>query len=93
MNRQTRRNGINYIARNRYCDYDAVLTDIQLQQAYSQCVDKLGELEDLLQNADSIKIIKRNGIASLHIDMILDSETYPIAESLFGKESVLENDK
>lgn len=56
-------------------------------------IDKLGRLEDLLQNADSIKIIKRNGIASLHIDMILDNETYLIAEQLFGKEKVLDYDK
>jgi hypothetical protein len=55
--------------------------------------NKLGKLEDLLENADSIKIIKRNGVASLHIDMILDNETYPIAEQLFGKEKVVDYDK
>lgn len=47
MNRLTKRNGINYIARNKYCDYDAVLTDVQLESAYQQCVDKLGQLEDI----------------------------------------------
>lgn len=47
MNRLTRRSGIGYIARNQYCDYDAVLTDAQLEAAYSQCVYKLGELEDI----------------------------------------------
>jgi hypothetical protein len=57
------------------------------------CLDKLGQLEDLLENADSIKIIKRNGVASLHIDMILDNETYSIAEQLFGKEKVVDYDK
>jgi len=58
-----------------------------------ECYNKLGQLEDLLENADSIKIIKRNGVASLHIDMILDNETYPIAEQLFGKEKVVDYDK
>jgi hypothetical protein len=56
-------------------------------------IDKLGQIEDLLENADSIKIIKRNGVASLHIDMILDDETYPIAEQLFGKEKVVDYDR
>jgi hypothetical protein len=55
--------------------------------------NKLGKLEDLLENADSIKIIKRNGFASLHIDMILDDETLNIAEELFGKEKVVDYDK
>lgn len=55
--------------------------------------NKLGKLEDLLENADTIRIIKINGIASLHIDMILDNETYPIAEELFGKEKVVDYDK
>jgi hypothetical protein len=54
---------------------------------------KLGILEDLLENADSIRIIKRNGVASLHIDMILDEETLNIAEQLFGKEKVVDYDK
>jgi hypothetical protein len=56
-------------------------------------IDKLGQIEDLLENADSIKIIKRNGVASLHIDMILDDETLNIAEQLFGKEKVVDYDK
>lgn len=56
-------------------------------------LNKLGKFEDLLGNADSIRIIKRNGIASLHIDMILDNETYPIAEELFGKEKVEDYEK
>jgi hypothetical protein len=60
---------------------------------YGNEITKLGKLEDLLENADSIKIIKRNGVASLHIDMILDDETYPIAEQLFGKEKVIDFDK
>jgi hypothetical protein len=60
---------------------------------YGNEITKLGQLEDLLENADSIKIIKRNGVASLHIDMILDDETYPIAEQLFGKEKVIDFDK
>ena len=47
MNRLTKRSGINYIARNKYCNYDAVLTDAQLEAAYQQCVDKLGQLEDI----------------------------------------------
>ena len=51
-----------------------------------ECIDKLGKFELLFTNADSIRIIKRNGIYSLHIDMILDSETLPIAESLFDKD-------
>jgi hypothetical protein len=55
--------------------------------------NKLGKLEDLLENADSIKIIKRNGVASLHIDMILDNETLNIAEELFGKEKVIDYEK
>jgi hypothetical protein len=56
---------------------------------YGNEITKLGKIEDLLENADSIKIIKRNGVASLHIDMMLDNETYPIAEQLFGKEKVI----
>jgi hypothetical protein len=56
-------------------------------------IDKLGQIEDLLENADSIKIIKRNGVASLHIDMILDDETLNIAEQLFGKEKVVDYDR
>jgi len=60
---------------------------------YGEEITQLGKLEDLLENADSIKIIKRNGVASLHIDMILDDETYPIAEQLFGKEKVDDYDK
>jgi hypothetical protein len=55
--------------------------------------DRLGKLEDLLENADSIKIIKRNGVVSLHIDTILDEETLNIAEQLFGKEKVVDYDK
>jgi hypothetical protein len=66
-------------------NYDRISTDM--------IYNKLGQLEDLLENADSIKIIKRNGVASLHIDMILDDETYPIAEELFGKEKVDDYDK
>jgi hypothetical protein len=60
---------------------------------YGNEITKLGQLEDLLENADTIRIIKRNGVASLHIDMILDDETYPIAEELFGKEKVDDYDK
>jgi hypothetical protein len=60
---------------------------------YGEEITKLGKIEDLLENADSIKIIKRNGVASLHIDMILDNETYPIAEQLFGKGKVVDYDK
>jgi hypothetical protein len=60
---------------------------------YGEEITKLGKLEDLLENADSIKIIKRNGVASLHIDMILDDETLNIAEQLFGKEKVVDYDK
>jgi hypothetical protein len=60
---------------------------------YGNEITKLGKLEDLLENADSIKIIKRNGVASLHIDMILDEETLNIAEQLFGKEKVINYDK
>ena len=80
------------------------LTEKGIRYDSSRCVDeleslecdiynKLADLEDLLENADSIKIIKRNGVASLHIDMILDNETYPIAEELFGKEKVEDYDK
>lgn len=47
MNRVTKINGMNYIARNQYCDYNAVLTDIQLEAANQQCIDKLGKLEDI----------------------------------------------
>lgn len=48
--------------------------------------NKLGKLEDLIENSDSIRIVNNNGIHSLHIDMILDEDTYPIAKELFGKE-------
>lgn len=43
MNRITKINGMNYIARNN----EAVLTDVQLESAYQQCFDKLGQLEDI----------------------------------------------
>ena len=62
-------------------------------ERFGKMENKLRKFEDLLENADSIKIIKRNGVASLHIDMILDDETYPIAEQLFGKEKVIDFDK
>ena len=67
--------------------------DSYVNASKRECYNKLGKLEDLLENADSIKIIKRNGVASLHIDMILDDETYPIAEQFFGKEKVVDYDK
>lgn len=69
MNRLTKRNGINYIARNKYCDYDAVLTDIQLEAAYQQCVDKLGQLEDIEEELgiDLITLFKvlKNGFYTI----------------------------
>ena len=46
MNRLTKRNGIGYIARNKFCDYNAVLNDNELESAYRQCVEKLGQYED-----------------------------------------------
>ena len=63
------------------------------ERNFGKPIDKLGKLEDLLENADTIRIIKRDGVRSMHIDMILDDETYPIAEQLFGKEKVIDFDK
>ena len=73
-----------------YSSIDRPANDINQQ---IDMYNKLGKLEDLIENADYIRIIKRNGVASLHIDMILDDETYPIAEQLFGKEKVIDYDK
>lgn len=48
-----------------------------------QIVNKLGELEDLIDEMDSVRIVKRDGITSLHIDMILTSETLPVVKEIF----------
>lgn len=65
MNRLTKRNGTNFIARNQYCDYNAVLTDIQLQAAYQQCVDKLGPLEDIEEEI-GIELITKDKVEKSH---------------------------
>lgn len=44
MGRITKINGMNYIVGNQNCDYD-----VQLGSAYQQCVNKLGQLEDLME--------------------------------------------
>lgn len=58
---------------------------------YVQCMlNKLGGLEDLIDEMDSVRIVKRDGIISLHIDMILTSETLPIVKEIF-KDKLKEN--
>ena len=52
--------------------------------------DKLGQLEDLIDEMDSVRIVERDGISSLHIDMILTSETLPIVKEIF-KDRLKEN--
>ena len=47
MSRLTKKSGYNYIPRHQFKDYDAVLNDVELEQAYNHAVDKLGKLEDL----------------------------------------------
>jgi len=84
---------ITYITEEGKCHNFLYGNDGEKSYYESGVIYRLGLIEDLLENADSIKIIKRNGVASLHIDMMLDDETYPIAEQLFGKEKVVDYDK
>lgn len=49
------------------------------------CYERLGDIEALFINADDIRLIKQDGMVSLHLDMILDADTLPIAEKLFKK--------
>lgn len=61
--------------------------EYQIEDLYENttddCVDKLGKLEDLIDEMDSVRLVERDGITSLHIDMILTSETLPIVKALF----------
>ena len=48
--RLTKKNGIGYIPRHQFRDYNAVLNDIELKQAYQHATDKLGLLEDVIED-------------------------------------------
>ena len=47
-------------------------------------IDKLGELEDFIEEVDNATIIYKDGIATFHIDMVLDSETLEIVKKNFN---------
>lgn len=67
-----------------YMAYDEQPIVTLFNATYVQCVlNKLGKIEDLIDEMDSVRIVERDGITSLHIDMILTSETLPIVKEIF----------
>ena len=51
----------------------------------NDCYERLGDIETLFNNADTVRLVSQDGIVSLHLDMILDADTLPIVEKIFKK--------
>lgn len=51
----------------------------------NDCYERLGDIETLFTNADTVRLVSQDGIVSLHLDMILDADTLPIVEKIFKK--------
>lgn len=66
------------------------LKEMKKQPSMKDLYVKLGKLERLIDEMDSVRIIERDGITSLHINMILTSETLPIVKEIF-KDKLKEN--
>lgn len=47
-------------------------------------LNKIGELEDFIEEIDSATIIYKDGIATFHIDMVLTNETIEIVKKYFN---------
>lgn len=64
---------------------------IDINDCFS-AIYKLGVLENLIQTFDSVRIVHKCGVYSLHIDCVLDCYTFADSVALFGKDKVIDFD-